>query len=102
MADALEVVAKDFLLLEQHADSVGKLQLATGTQLSVFERAKNLRGENVAANDGLIGGRVFHLWLLHQILHAVQATVELRSGLSFYRLAIDHAVLRDSRAVHFI
>src|SRR5262249_52468478 len=60
-----EAPSQHGLLPEQHADGVGELELATGTGLDAVEGLEDARTEDVATDDGEVGGRVLRLRLLH-------------------------------------
>ena len=58
VAHALELVAEDRLLVDQGADGVGQLDLATSAARRRLQQVEDLRGQHVAAQDGQVRRRV--------------------------------------------
>ena len=52
VALALELASKDTLGLVEGIDGIGQLDLIAGTWFLSFQEVKNLRSQEVAANDG--------------------------------------------------
>ena len=90
VADALEAVAVDRPACSQQAPQpVGELDLAARVAGRRLQGLEDVGRQDVAADDGQVGGRLVGLRLLHQVADPVDAAVVA------LRLAVDDAVGRD-------
>ena len=76
MAHALDLARINRTLLQELAKAVGELDLSGPIALRHGQRGKNVRRQDVAADDGEIGRRVLAPWFFHQILDLVDAVPE--------------------------
>src|SRR2546421_10338759 len=74
-------------LLQQGAHSVGDLNLADGPRRRVLDFSKNVRGQNVAADDCQIRRRLREGWFLNHVLDLVNAVTDF--------VDVKHAKARD-------
>ena len=75
MALAFVAEAVDLFVGKQGLDGVGELKLAACAGCEVFEHVEDARGEDVAADDGVIGGGVFEAGLLNHVGDVEEAWV---------------------------
>ena len=92
VALAFVVEAKDFFVGEQGFDGVGELEFAACAGGEAFEHVEDARGEDVAADDGVLGGGVFELWLLDHVFDVEETRVFGVDG------AVEDAIGGDGRA----
>src|SRR6202022_803495 len=64
---ALDLDRDHLAAADRAPDGVGELDLASGPRLGGVERPENVVGEDVAAEDGEIGGRLADRRLLDQV-----------------------------------
>ena len=92
VALALVAEAVDFFVLEKCFDAVGELELATGAGGDVLEHVEDARGEDVAADDGVLAGGLFGFGFFDHVLYREQARIFGVGG------AVEAAVGGDGRA----
>ena len=94
VALAFVAEAVDLFVSEQRLDAVGQLQFAAGSRLDHLQHFEDARRENVAADDGVLAGRVFGFGLFDHVLDQQQPRI---LGV---RCAIQAAIVRDRRTFH--
>src|ERR1043166_10181839 len=67
VACAFEHVGIDRLLFKKEADAVCKLDFTTSAFSSLFKESKNLRGQNIAANNCQIGWSFICGWFFDNV-----------------------------------
>jgi len=92
VALAFVAEAVDLLVGEQGADGVGELEFASRAGSEVLEHVEDARREDVAADDGVVRGRVLEARFFDHVGHVEQARVRGDGR------AVEHAVGGDGRA----
>ncbi len=92
VATAFVDIGIHFFFLQKKAHAVGELEFSASAGRGVGEAVEDGRGEDVAADDGEIRGRVFGFGLLDHVFDFEEAIAEAAARDRFY---VEHAVGRN-------
>lgn len=98
VALALVGEAVDLFEVEQGLDAVGELELAAGAGGDLLEQREDARGEDVAADDGVLGRGFFGLRLLDHVFDLEKAGIAGVGGAIEAAVVLDGGALDDLRA----